>query len=340
MVRYPGYNDRELASVVRCRVSTVTAIRARLLEQGMFSRAMVPSLQALGAGIMSVSYGGVSFGQLVDMKKALERGLFRPGSCDSFHALAGSFCWLELGAFRNYSDACRDSDGMWRRFNDCMAGAQGQPCVRSHYPMDLVQFHNFFDHSSILSGLFNIRRDGGQPRQVPPPPGRKLTSVEKLVFYSLVKRPGASDKAVASGLGVSRQAVARIRRLMVKEGRLFPVVFPRLEKLGFDILAFFHFRLDHRKPPTARSGAVKQILEGIPNIFAMSIGPECIVLGAYRGFPEFELGSTKLIRRLDGAGLLEGAPAVQTFLAGDTVVVKDHDYVPFVKGMLGLKIAD
>jgi hypothetical protein len=35
--------------------------------------------------------------------------------------------------------------------------------------------------------------------------------VEKLVLSGLVDRPGASDKAVADGLGVSRQAVARIR---------------------------------------------------------------------------------------------------------------------------------
>ena len=164
--------------------------------------------------------------------------------------------------------------------------------------------------------------------------------MEKLVLYGLVDRPGASDKAVADGLGVSRQAVARIRRHMIKGGRLMPVVIPNLEKLGFEILAFFHFRLDARKPPGAQEGAEKQILEGIPNIFAMSAGPECLVLGAYCRFPEFEKGSMRLVRSLDGAGLLDGDPVIQTFLVGNTLVVKDHDYVPFVKGMLGLKIAD
>jgi DNA-binding MarR family transcriptional regulator len=340
MVRYPGHNDRELSEVVRCKMSTVTSIRARLQDRGLCSRAMVPSLRALGAGVISVCYGGVSSGQLVDMRKAQDRGLLRSEGCDSFYALIGSFSWLELGAFRNYSDAQGSGEGMWSRLTGVMGKTAGQPCVRSYYPMDLVRLHNFFDHAPLLSRHFGIKRDAGKTRSLRDWPERSLTSMEKLVLYGLVKRPGASDKDVAEGLGVSRQAVARIRRTLVREGRLVPVVLPSLGRLGFDILAFFHFRLDARKPQKAREGAVKQILDGIPNIFALSAGPECIVLGAYCRFIDFEKGSLRLIRGLDAAGLLDGSPVVQTFLVGDTVTVKDHDYVPFVKGMLGLKIAD
>lgn len=340
MVRFPGYNDRELSEVVRCKMSTVTSIRARLAERGLCSRVMVPSLRALGAGVLSVCYGGVSSGHLVDMRKALDRGLFKAGGYGPFYALVGPLSWLELGAFRTYSDAQSDGEGMQSRFAEVTGGVDGQPCVRSYYPMDMVRFHNYFDHAPLLAGLFGIEHHATQPRPLPALPGRKLTLVEKLVLYGLVKRPGASDKDVAGELGVSRQAVARIRRAMVDECRLAPVVLPSLEKLGFDILALFHFRLNPRGPPGAQEGAIDQILMGIPNIFAMAAGPECIVLGAYCRFPEFEKGSMRLIRDLDAAGLLDGAPGVQTFLVADTLFLKDHDYVPFVKGMLGLGIED
>jgi DNA-binding MarR family transcriptional regulator len=340
MVRFPSYNDRELSEALNARMSTVTSIRARLMERGLFSRAMVPSLRALGAGVLSICYGGVSCGHLVDIKQALDRGLSRLDGYDSFYALVGSLSWLEMGAFRNYTEAQRMGEGMWRRFCDLSGGMPGQPCARSHYPMELVQFHNYFDHAPLVARLLAARGDPVLPRRVPPAVARRLSPVERLVLYGMVKRPGASDKEIAGGLGVSRQAVARVRRLLVKEGRLMPVVIPNLRMLGFELLAFFHFRLDACKAPEAQEGAVRQILEGIPHIFAMSAGPEVLVLGAYSSQSGFEKGSIRLIRGLEGACLLDGSPVVLTFPVGDTVAVKDHDYVQFVKAMLGLKIQD
>ena len=340
MARYPSYNDRELSEILREKMSTVTSIRRRLRVRGLYFKSMVPSFRALGCEVMAICYGGVSSGYLVDMKKAVDRGLFEGEEDASFFAQVGTFSWLELGAFRDFSEAKRKGEGLWRKLDAVLGGVRGHPCVQSSYPIDQMEIHNFFDHMPLLSKLFRLpapkERAGPARRR----PGRKLSSIERLVFYGLVKWPDVPDKFIADKLSVSRQAVARIRKALVKEGFISPLIIPSLDKLGYDILAYFRFHLSPRDSDRGREAAVNTILKAVPHIFAMSAGFECAAVGAYCTFPEFEKTTTALIRRLEDAGHLEGAPEVQTFLLPDTVMVKNHDYVPVVKSMLELNIED
>jgi hypothetical protein len=340
LARYPGCNDRELSDILSEKMSTVTSIRRRMKGRGLFFRAMVPSFGALGCEVMAVCYGGVSSGCLVDMKKAQDRGLFSGREDASFFAQIATFSWLELGAFRNYSEAKRKGEGMWRKLNVLLGGVPGHPCTQSYYPMDQLTIHNFFDYTALLGKLFGFSARGDRARAARQTPSRKLTSIERLVFYGLVKYPDARDKVVADRLSVSRQAVARIRRLLVDEGFLTPIIVPGLDKLGYDIVAFFRFHLNPCNTLKERGATVYALLQGVPNIFAFSAGLECVLVGAYCTFPEFEHSSIQLTKRLEDAGRLEAAPEIQTFLLSDTVVVKNHDYLPVVKSMLDLKLDD
>lgn len=340
LARHPGFNDRELSEVLKEKMSTITSIRRRLKERGIFFKAMVPSFKALDCEVLSVCYGGVSSGLLIDMKKALDRGLFVGHDDNSFFAQVGTFSWLELGAFQDFSSAKRKGEVMWKKLNDILGGVAGHPCEQSYYPLNQIRVHNFFDYTGILSALFRVERRTERAPAAQAPPTRKLSQIERLVFYGLVKYPDVADKAIAEKLSVSRQAVARIRKLLVGEGFLCPLVVPNLEKLGHEILAYFRFHLDPKSGEKARQSAVQLIIHEIPSVFAFSTALECVVLGAYCTFPDFEKSSHKIIRRLEEQELLEGAPDIQTFLMSDTVVVRNHDYVPLVKDLLGLDIAE
>jgi hypothetical protein len=340
MVRSPSLNDRQLAKELGERPSTVTTVRARLFERGLCRRAYFPSLEALGAEVFALSHGGVSSGCLADLGKALGRGLFPAGECKSFLALAGPFGWLEMGAFRSYSEAQGRSDGLLRVLAGLPGGTAGQPCTRKFYPMEMVRFHNFFDFAPLLGRRFCLPDAPKPARQSPSVPPRRLSTVEGLALYGLVKWPGSPDGEIAGQLGVSRQAVARVRCALVGEGRLRPAVVPDLGRLGFGMLALLHFRFDARASPEAVAGALGRLLDGVPHIFAMSAGAECVVLGAYRDLASFEKGTAGPGRQFVDPGLLDGPQEVQTFLLADTAAVRDHDYVPFVKAALGLDIAD
>jgi len=206
--------------------------------------------------------------------------------------------------------------------------------------MEMVRFHNLFDLSPLLAGLFSMRGKAVGPRVLPQPAPRRLTQVERLVLYGLVKWPCDPDRAVAGALGVSRQAVARVRRLLAEDGRLVPAVIPDCGKLGLELWALFHCRLDTHRSPEEQEGAREQVLGAIPHVFAMSAGPEVVALGAYGRLADLEKGSMGTLRRLGELGLLEGSLAVRTFLLEDSTFVRNLDLVPFVKGILGLDIAD
>ena len=340
MVRFPSYNDRELARAIRAKQSTVTATRARLFERGRFSRVNIPSFRALGAGVLSICHDGVPSAQTPGPGANPRQASCPDGECDSFYALAAPSGWLEMGAFRDYSEAQRR--GEWLRNGPAghCPEAAGPPCIRSRFPMEMVRFHNLFDFSPLLARLFSIRGKAVGPRPLPDGPARRLSAVERLVLYGLVRWPCDPDRAVAGALGVSRQAVARVRRLLVGDGRLVPAVIPDCGKLGVELLALFHCRLDIRRPPEEQEGAREQVLGAVPHIFAMSAGPEVVALGAYERLADIEKGTMGTLRRLGDLGLLEGAPAVRTFLLEDSTFMRNLDFVPFVKSILGLSIAD
>jgi DNA-binding MarR family transcriptional regulator len=339
LARWPSFDDRRLAEALGARPSTVTAVRSRLEKRCLFRRAYLPSINALGAGVICVSHGIVAPESLAGLKRALGRGLFPADGCDSFLALAAPFGWLEMGAFRDYSGARQRGDGMPRVLEGLPGGAAG-PAARSVLPVELVLFHNFFDFAPLLSRHFRPREAVCGPRPVPAAPARRLSPVERLSLYGLVKRPGAADRETAGELGVSRQAVARARRLLVEEGLLIPSVVPDLRRLGLGLLALFHFRFSARAGPEAVNAAVGRILGSVPHFFAISAGAELVVLGAYRDLASFEKETLREPPAAGAAGPLEGAPNVRTLLLDDAVFARDLDFVPFVKAALGLDIAD
>jgi transposase-like protein len=337
LARFPSYNDRLLARELGATPSTLTAVRARLEERGLFRRIYIPSLPAMRAHVLSTSSGGLSPEGLVRLKRALGRGLFPAGGCDSFLAVAGPSGWLELGAFPDYSRAQCRGDGLARLLGRLPAGA-GETGARSLLPVELVRFHNFFDFAPLLGRFFGLRGAPEGPRPFPPAPARRLSPVEKLVLYGLVKRPGAADRETAGELGVSRQAVARARRVLAAEGRLLPAVVPDLGRLGFGMLALCRFRLPAEGGRKRGRSAVEALLGSMPHLFAASAGPELLVLGAWRDTAMFEREAAAL--RQGPAWPVGPAPVVHTLSLEGSVAVRDHDYVPFVKAAMGLEIAD
>jgi DNA-binding MarR family transcriptional regulator len=340
MTRFPACNDRELSEMLKERISTVTSIRRRLKERGFYFKAMLPSFHSMGCGILAACYGGLSRGYVADMRKAVDKGLFQNPESISFLTIVGAFNWFEMAAYKNYSEAKSKGDVFWTRLNEIFPNLPGNPCVHGYYPLETMTIHNFFDHTQLLKTQFRLEEKWDAVMSQLKPPGRKLSNIEKLVFYGLVRHPDSPDKLVAEKLSVSRQAVARIRKLLEKEGFVTPLVVPDLEKLGFEILVLFKFFLNPKNSKKIRDSTVASLLKDIPHIFAASTELECVMLAAYPSFSEFEKGSNRLIRKLDEGSHLEGAPEVQTFSLGDARVLKNHDYIPLTRESLDLPLED
>jgi DNA-binding MarR family transcriptional regulator len=338
MVRRPLFNDGALARELGARPSTVASVRTRLEERGFLRRLFIPPPAALGAAVLSIGLGSLPAEGPAELSRALGRGLFQADECDSFWAVAGPFAWLEMGAFRSYSDARRRGDWLPRMLEGLPGVADGTS-ERSPLPVEHVRFHNLFDFAPLLSGHFRLRPPAAAAKPVPPAPARRLSPVEKLCLYGLVRRPGASDRETAGELGVSRQAVARARPLLVREGRLIPAVVPDLRRLGLGILAVHRFRLDGRAGPEAAEAQAAGILGALPHFFAVSAGTELVVVAAYRDIASFGREAPRTAPPA-GTGAPSDTPDVRTIMLDDAIVVRDLDFVPFVKSALGLDIAD
>ncbi len=340
MVRFPSLNDRRLAVALGERQSTMTSVRAGLEERGLGRRIWIPSLAAMGAGVLSAGSGSIATGGLFLLRRALGRGHFQAGACDSFLSVADTSGWLEMGAFRDYSQARARGGGIRRALDGLPAGTARQPSTESIFPAENLRIHNFFDFGPLLARHFGVRETALRAQPFPAAPARRLGTRERLALYGLVRWPGEPDGRIAGALGISGQAVARARTRLAAEGRLRPAVVPDLRRLGTALLAVLRFRLAARPGNGSVEGAVERLLDGLPHIFAVSAGTECLVLAAFSDTAAFDEGAAGLIRSSAPAGRLDGLPGIHTCSLDEALFVRDLDFVPFVKSALGLDIAD
>ncbi|MEM2899573.1 MAG: hypothetical protein QXT63_02170 [Thermoplasmata archaeon] len=80
LVKYPDYNDREIAEKIGLKMSTVTAIKNRLKKNNVFSTIRVPLLQNLGCEMLEVGYAK-NYSRILQKLSLLYSSLARCSLC-------------------------------------------------------------------------------------------------------------------------------------------------------------------------------------------------------------------------------------------------------------------
>jgi hypothetical protein len=75
-----------------------------------------------------------------------------------------------------------------------------------------------------------------------------LSETEQATLVALVENPRASDREIAAIVGLSRQAITRIRNKLLEEGVCNPACLPSLYKWGFEICAVAHPKFNMEIP--------------------------------------------------------------------------------------------
>jgi DNA-binding MarR family transcriptional regulator len=328
LVKYPTLNDRQLSERIGIKMSTVTAIKNRLKDQGYFMTVRVPKLQRLGAELLSVSYAQTD--PSLPEEPRLEVGRKVLESFDeTFYIGAAPRYRFSMGMHRNYSAARATLDGVLRLYS------QNKLLVPDMYnvvlfPFDSTRVLNFFDYSQLLERSFGMdlppRDDGGTGFEGVSTVA--LSPIEAKVLKGLIFNPDLLDSNIAKVIDVTRQTVTKMRKKFTEQDLFFTVRVPNLRLLGFELVAFIHTTYLPSSTLESRLEAAATTLGTLPLVFKAEGGLDGVEIVATRGYREFAAYYDALDARLRDARAIGREPTVLLFTLEEFQTVKNHVYTP------------
>ena len=114
-------------------------------------------------------------------------------------------------------------------------------------------------------------------------PRKTLTHNEKLVFFTLVKKPHLNDRQISEDTGIKLSTVTAIRRRLQANGHYQTVRVPNMQKLGFELLVVGYGPLSIKDRGSSAQKLVEQALTS----------PKEIFLSAHSSDTAFFLAATK-----------------------------------------------
>jgi len=240
--------DAEIAEIYGLKKGTVASIRRRLLDAGAITFVNVPAFNKLGCEMIGFHLGSTEPTERVDARSNhyLE---FTAKTPQIFEGLIGGSSIIMYTALRNATEL----DAFVQSHNRFFTGARRESKARltsSVFPFGLTKGIFVPNFATIVHRYFKL--------DVPPPKCDPFASVEvetpdlseteRMTLSSLVENPRASDREIAGLVGLSRQAITRIRNKLIEEGFYKPICMPRLYKWGFEICAIAHPRFNMELP--------------------------------------------------------------------------------------------
>ncbi|MBU0685757.1 MAG: winged helix-turn-helix transcriptional regulator [Thermoplasmatota archaeon] len=232
--------DAEIGDLYGLKKGTVASIRRRLLDAGAITYVNVPAFNRLGCEMVGVHMGTVEPSERSDARinHYLE---FCNKSPQVFQGLIGGSNMVLYTALRNATEY----DSFIQTHNKFFASSRRMSKAKllsTVFPYGLSRGTFAPNFASIVHRHFQL--DVPTPKCALPTPVETepadLSETERLTLVATIENPRASDREVSSIVGLSRQAVTRIRNKLLEEGIFTPACIPRLYKWGFEICAVAH----------------------------------------------------------------------------------------------------
>ncbi len=331
LVRHPVLNDRELSELLNVKVSTVTAIRRRLRRADYFATRRIPMMNRLGWELLVAGHARLDLTQgqaLPRLRDALKDRL-----PSLFHVTAAADHLSFLGFAQDFTSARSEVDELRQSLDRAKLLSDGDVHLTA-LPMSLTSVPAFFDYSHTLALAFDLE-DRMSPRLDRAKVGDvELTRKETEVLKGLVRYPELSDKALASRVKVSRQAVSKMRREFESEGLIRTARLPNLRLLGFDLYITAFARFVPASTLRSRMDAFERLLRQSPTFFLASDDSEAVVIGASRTYEQFSLLRASLTKHFQERGHLGSEPEVYVGLTSTTETLRNCEFGPVVQGLM------
>ena len=334
ITRYPTVTDSDLVGIIDVKLSTLTSIKRRLADNGYYRTLMIPLVNRLGCELLAVIY--MQFNPVIPLRERVETTKKTIEVFDEiFFSVGEEEKGFSMSLSQNYTNI-----GLINEIRTETFGRLG--LLEKEYPHEVIfpfetsHIHRFFDFAPILQQLFAIEDDRKKH------PSKDLfsnvtpmdfTTKEKKVYNALVEHPTATTQQIGEQVGLSRHTVARMKNQFFDDGLLQLLTLPDLQRLGLDILTFYHISFNPNKAPSITELAA---LDSPYTVFFASRKFEAILLSAYPTYQQFKADEMNKIRYLKENNLFSLPPFISTYRFEHMALIKEFDFAPLVRKTLGL----
>lgn len=232
--------DAQVADLYNLKKGTVASIRRRLLDSGAITFVNVPAFNKLGCEMIGFHVGSAEPTDRIDAR-ANHYIEFSSRTPQIFQGMIGGTSVVFYTALKNATEY----DEIVQNHNKFFSGPRRESkakMVSTVFPFALTKINLVPNFAPTVHRYFQLEVPA--PKSCFPVSAEiespDLSETERATLVALVENPRASDRQIAALVGLSRQAITRIRNKLLEEGICNPVCLPRLYKWGFEICAVAH----------------------------------------------------------------------------------------------------
>jgi len=334
LVRYPELNDSILSKKIKIKLSTLTSIKNRLSENNYFRKLSVPLLNNLGCELLAVIY--TQFNPVIPLE---DRVKTTKQTIEVFEEIFFSAGEQEKGfsisISNNYSNIGRINEIRTKTFGKVGLLEDKYP-NEIIFPFKISHINRFFDYSRVLKNFFKIDDiDDDKKRMDWFKNGSffDLSEKEKRVYSALIELPDETNQTIGDKIGISRHTVSRMKKKFFENDLIRQITLPNLEKLGFEILAFYPINFNPKKSPSIKD---IDILDTDSTIFLARRQFQTVAISAYPTYLDYKEDKMNKIRFLKENDFISYTPLVGKYMFDRMMIIKDFNFASISKKTLGL----
>ncbi|MCW8966804.1 MAG: MarR family transcriptional regulator [Candidatus Pacearchaeota archaeon] len=227
--KYPLLRDEELSKKINLKRSTVTAIKNRLKKNKIFGMFYIPNIKLLGGSQFSIiQYKFVSSQK---DKKQIQKDIE-----DTPEIIVNLEKEQEIIIFftsKQYTDLQKFHTNFTNKYSNILTGEDS--ILTFFYDLDnfyIFTFQDLINESFIL--LKNESSSNIFPNEMT---RKKLNNNEKRILHYLVKYPNDTIAQISKKTWISKPTVSKVKKNLIKNKYLLPIIFPNFKKINYNILA-------------------------------------------------------------------------------------------------------
>ena len=335
LVKYPIFTDKQLSNKLKLNHSTVTSIRHRLRENEYIRNLIIPRLQNMGCQMLVTIY--TNFSPLIPLEERVEiTGKTIEVFEEIFFSVGEQDKGFSLSFSRDYATVGKINDIRTQTFGSRGLLEDEYPRMVA-FPFDISKVYRFFDFSPLIKKSFNIKLEENEDiinlafrhtKNV------EFSDTEKNVFCMMISYPEMSDSDIGREIGVSRHTVSRLRRGFEEKKLIRKISLPNLQKLGFEILTFYHIRFDPRNPPDMENDDTASLMSDSTVFFASRMF-EAVMISVYRDYDDYKSDMVKVMQILKENRWIAQDPIIKTYGLNTMIFIKDFKFAPITHKIVG-----